>query len=547
MVPLRAASEMPWGVASGSERRGAWSGAAPMCRVFARPCVAEPSVFSEPASADLDGWRYCRLSPGPRRRSPDGCRGLRSSRNRGNQASLAGDAAANAVELRSKATRRARKACGYQSLPHEAEEGGVPRHSQVAGQVACCIEALRDHFDLERVARVVDLGAGRGWLTRALRAALAKPSVGLELDEAQVASARAAVHAEGLSQVSFEVCDLRSPQTLVSLLEPQDLLVALHPCGRLGDLTIEALLSLPPARRPGLFLVSCCLHGRSWSPVPDPRPPLSELGKALGLSLPRLALQRANLWGPGSRAAGSGAAWSRLALRRLLEMLGRPVGGGDASPSLRGLGRGPWRQKAARAADREGLPGPSEEQLKLSAAHAEEALPSARRLELLLPVFGRLAELAVNFDRALALQEAGYEVAVGRAFASGTSPRNCALYAGTPSQEGKERGQEPLDAALKNAHAEISRGHPIEHSALLVVMASDRSRSPVAAKSGGKKHLVTVIPCVYGIDNFWKYGTLSRTFEKHPKFHFITGDAKDVELLRKVSGGPSLSLGLVGA
>eukprot|EP00437_Effrenium_voratum_P048757 CAMPEP_0181527688 /NCGR_PEP_ID=MMETSP1110-20121109/70136_1 /TAXON_ID=174948 /ORGANISM="Symbiodinium sp., Strain CCMP421" /LENGTH=133 /DNA_ID=CAMNT_0023658579 /DNA_START=31 /DNA_END=430 /DNA_ORIENTATION=- len=39
---------------------------------------------------------------------------------------------------------------------------------------------------------------------------------------------------------------------------------------------------------------------------------------------------------------------------------------------------------------------------------------------------------------------------------------------------------------------------------------------------------------VYGIDNFWKYGTLSRTFEKHPKFHFITGDAKDVELLRKV-------------
>jgi len=85
---------------------------------------------------------------------------------------------------------------------------------------------------------------------------------------------------------------------------------------------------------------------------------------------------------------------------------------------------------------------------------------------------------------------------------------------------------------------------------LLVVMASDRSRSPVAAKSGGKKILVTgshgfimgyTIPIfleqgheVYGIDNFWKYGTLSRTLEKHPKFHFITGDAKDVELLRKV-------------
>ena len=34
-----------------------------------------------------------------------------------------------------------------------------------------------------------------------------------------------------------------------------------------------------------------------------------------------------------------------------------------------------------------------------------------------------------------------------------------------------------------------------QHSSLLVVMASDRSRSPVAARSGGKKHLVFVIPC----------------------------------------------------
>merc|ERR1712232_570733 len=39
---------------------------------------------------------------------------------------------------------------------------------------------------------------------------------------------------------------------------------------------------------------------------------------------------------------------------------------------------------------------------------------------------------------------------------------------------------------------------------------------------------------VHGIDNFWKYGELRRSFDGHPRFHFHHGDAKDVELLRKV-------------
>jgi len=82
--------------------------------------------------------------------------------------------------------------------------------------------------------------------------------------------------------------------------------------------------------------------------------------------------------------------------------------------------------------------------------------------------------------------------------------------------------------------------------------ARDRSRSP--AKSGGngdvKKILVTgchgfimgyTIPIlleqgheVYGIDNFWKYGELKRSFDDHPRFHFYRGDAKDTDLLHKI-------------
>jgi len=39
---------------------------------------------------------------------------------------------------------------------------------------------------------------------------------------------------------------------------------------------------------------------------------------------------------------------------------------------------------------------------------------------------------------------------------------------------------------------------------------------------------------VWGVDNFWKYGELQRSFDKHPNFHFVRGDAKDVTMLRKI-------------
>eukprot|EP00440_Ansanella_granifera_P068980 gb/GFBE01074828.1/.p1 GENE.gb/GFBE01074828.1/~~gb/GFBE01074828.1/.p1 ORF type:complete len:364 (+),score=101.33 gb/GFBE01074828.1/:1-1092(+) len=81
----------------------------------------------------------------------------------------------------------------------------------------------------------------------------------------------------------------------------------------------------------------------------------------------------------------------------------------------------------------------------------------------------------------------------------------------------------------------------------------DRSRSPPRDRNGSdkpKKIIVTgshgfitgyTIPLlleqgheVWGVDNFWKYGKLSKSFDTHPRFHFVQGDAKDVALLKKV-------------
>lgn len=52
---------------------------------------------------------------------------------------------------------------------------------------------------------------------------------------------------------------------------------------------------------------------------------------------------------------------------------------------------------------------------------------------------------------------------------------------------------------------------------------------------------------VWGVDNFWKYGELSKSFDSHPRFHFTRGDAKDVELLKKIVLENKIQLFVAGA
>ena len=40
---------------------------------------------------------------------------------------------------------------------------------------------------------------------------------------------------------------------------------------------------------------------------------------------------------------------------------------------------------------------------------------------------------------------------------------------------------------------------------------------------------------VVGIDNFSKYGKISRSFDDHPKYHFVEGDAKDIDLMKELA------------
>src|SRR6478672_7923830 len=39
---------------------------------------------------------------------------------------------------------------------------------------------------------------------------------------------------------------------------------------------------------------------------------------------------------------------------------------------------------------------------------------------------------------------------------------------------------------------------------------------------------------VYGIDNYSKYGKVEKSYDNHPNYHFVEGDAKDVALMKNL-------------
>lgn len=40
---------------------------------------------------------------------------------------------------------------------------------------------------------------------------------------------------------------------------------------------------------------------------------------------------------------------------------------------------------------------------------------------------------------------------------------------------------------------------------------------------------------VYGIDNFSKYGKVEKSYDRHPRYHFVEGDVKDTALLKELA------------
>jgi SAM-dependent methyltransferase len=287
---------------------------------------------------------------------------------------------------------------------------------QVASLVALC-EAR-----LSRPRRLVDVGAGKGHLTRELARALQAPALGLERNPARVAAANALTDGDG---AEFRVQELDVDSLAFA---PGDLAVGLHACGALGD----ALVRAAARDRVDVLLVNCCLQhvpGRE-------RTPLSARGQTLDLALGRDLLGLTNLVAGRRLVQGRSYALvmeertARYGLRLLLAARGLDLGPGA---EMRGVNLRKAKHGlavlAAKAFAKRGLEAPSE--AELAAAEAQAGLDYARMRRYSLPraMFGRVLELAVVLDRALLLEEAGHDARVEGVFDLDDSPRNLGIVA----------------------------------------------------------------------------------------------------------------------
>jgi len=299
---------------------------------------------------------------------------------------------------------------------------GIPLRKR--GQIAAFLPVLEPLA--RRAERVVDVGAGKGHLSRLAAELFGRDTVAWDREAAHVRAgeqrAEARARDVGELRLRFVVEDalVREPE-----LRATDLAVGLHACGELGD----RLVSLAAGARCDLALISCCLQKVRSSA----RAPLSET-KGFP-ALPRAALGLTNLSTSPDGVEASlednlRARRTRLGLRQLLRARGLEVAPGE---EMRGVNRRQAQRGLAALARRvcsvRLLSPPSDAEVEANERSAAVAYARIRRLSLPRNLLARLVELAVVLDRAALLEERGLAVLVARLFERDLTPRNLALFA----------------------------------------------------------------------------------------------------------------------
>jgi SAM-dependent methyltransferase len=288
-------------------------------------------------------------------------------------------------------------------------------------QVAA-FEALAARVAVGR-ERVVDVGSGHGHLTRHLAEALDVRAEGWERDPARVAVASSLARDD---RARFVVAEASS---LSATLRASDLVVGLHACGALGDLAVQAAAQAGAA----LALVGCCLQKRSAAREP--------LAVAVGITPESLTLDRRVLGLGNARDGDEGVeddlatrTRSRVQRRALAAVFGAVGHAVDAGEEMRGVNRrramGDFAALVALAFAAHGVDAPPLAVTRAALAAAQADYAHERRWALPRAMLARLVEVWVALDRAVHLQQRGYEATVGVAFDAAESPRNVAVVAG---------------------------------------------------------------------------------------------------------------------
>lgn len=318
-----------------------------------------------------------------------------------------------------------RAVCDVPSLPDAAvgEGATTPRRHETPRKQAQIDAFTRVVLPIARGARrVVDVGSGHGHLTREIAERIAMPVVGLERDVALAARARGLV-SDGA--VAFATTDVIRDGLA---LEDGDCAIGLHACGELGD----AIVVSAARRGASVALVGCCLQKRS---APS-RAPLCDSPEFEGkLDLPRGILGLSNLTPrdvgvEATRAENLAARERRLALHRLLSQRDPSLSRGAEIDGLnRRAAQRDLPSLVARAFTLRSQRVPPRTAIDEAAAWAHEEHARERRASIPRSLLARALEVFVLLDRALYLEQRGFDVRVGVLFPTEVSARNLALVA----------------------------------------------------------------------------------------------------------------------
>jgi SAM-dependent methyltransferase len=308
------------------------------------------------------------------------------------------------------------------TAPEVLDAVGARKRWQIQALLDAASELCRD------ASRIVEVGAGRGHLTRVAAHRFEREALGIERDAGRVARAIELAARHGVGAARFVAADALAGDLP---LAAGDLALGLHACGEIGDHLVVG------AARAGchLALVACCAQKMRAKD----RAPLSSTAAGRRVPASRQTLGLANLGGGAHGieapvAASMAAREARWSLRWLLAERGVQTMPGEEMRGVnRRRARGGLEVLVRLALEARRLPPATVAELARCRLEGRREFALVRRLALPRNMLGRALEVFLMLDRAQHLVERGYRVRAGELFATSRSPRNLAVVARAPA------------------------------------------------------------------------------------------------------------------
>ncbi|MGL5006388.1 MAG: methyltransferase [Plesiomonas sp.] len=271
---------------------------------------------------------------------------------------------------------------------------------------------------------ILEWCAGKGHLGRALAKQRGLPVECLELQEALCLDGEKLAKTEGLSQVRFYIHDAFLPSAL-HFFHQQQHAIGLHACGALH---MQLLRYGVQAKCHALTISPCCYHK-----IPtDIYQPMSETAKKSTLRLDkndlRLSLQESVTGGERIKRLRH----IEVSYRLGFDALQRQIRGEDTYLNVPNFPKALLTQDFVAfvhwAAKKKGLELPTEIDWVYWETVGQQRHLQVSRTELVRHLFRRPIEIWLALDRALYLQEQGYDVQLGEFCEHPITPRNIMIH-----------------------------------------------------------------------------------------------------------------------